>query len=334
MRQLVQAMWRRGRPERLRNKTSRAHANILQLHAWLWLSSMAVVGCASPPDLEPFASATAQLHHGVIASQTLFREEFLAVTPDAHREIETFDREWSHRVAAMDALSDYADSLAAIAQANRNSRQAAREFAGSLEHFFGAMGVSGLAGSEAFAVGAELYGVIREAAAARSLSQAVNAAHPAIERATIILCQDIDAMIRTLRTAPEVHKARLETPQAQDREHAWNALVAQRDAMLMQLAHEWDDQHATLLPQLEQISAVLEAMRPWHESYHAALNAIDARSQRQIDMLLKIQNGLKQLSQLHGQLAAAIEQGRRPNVRLLLNTAIEIRDLLEQARTP
>jgi len=331
-------------------------------------------GCHSP-DLQPFAEATSELHQGVTVSQQIFHQRVLSVDPNALDSLDRFDREWAKRVAAMEALVNYADALAGIAESGKMGRQNAKALGTALEPVFNTMGVSGLAGSEAFAVGGQLYGLIAEAAAARSLSRAVDRAHPIIERICDILYKDVSNLTGVLMTAEVPILMQLEAPLADqiaardklvDRRQKVTSqlgeavevqsrirdkLIEERQKVLKELANAPDPNDAGLLGKIEKINDLLKKdalqvtvlseelegvnkdigeMEEWHKPYGEKLARIEKEFRTQIEMLTTLCNGFVELKKVHKGIGQALRENRKPNVRVLLNTAIEIKTIIEE----
>lgn len=337
-----------------------------------------LLGGCQLPDLQPFAEATAQLHQGVTVSQKFFHQQVISVSPEARDQLTTFDVEWKKRIAAMEALVNYADTLAGIAEAGKSGKQNAQALGTALEPLFNTMGVSGLAGSEAFAVGSELYGLIAQAAAAHSLAQAVDRANPTIERVSDILYLDVESLIGTLKTAEQPALRQLEMPledqlAARDKlikrrdevtkqlanvvetqAKIRNKLIKERQTLLEELAEVWDQNDVKLLPRIEQINDLLKkealqttilseeleginqaisGMRVWYEPYNEKVNQLKKEFQSQIEMLTTLRNGFVQLKKAHKGIGQALRENRRPSVRVLINTAIEIKTIIEERKT-
>jgi hypothetical protein len=332
-----------------------------------------IVGCKLP-DLQPFSEATAQLHEGMTVSQTVFHQQVMAVAPEAREELKKLDAEWKKRIVAMEALVNYAEALAGIAEAGRSGRESAKALGGALNPLFNTMQVSGLAGTEAFAVATELYDLVAQAAAADSLSKAVDRAHPAIRGVTNILARDMNDLIGTLMTAEQPALDDLEKPfedrienrdklierrdelvkdlaeaNAEESE-VRKGLIKQRQALLDKLAEDWDAHHATLVPQIEQIDKILvnedqkavlsrelqringaiEATREWHTSLETESKRITSEFRNRIEMMTAIRDGFVQLEKTHKGIGQALRENRRPNIRVLINTVIEIKTIINE----
>lgn len=310
-------------------------------------------GCGTLPDLEPFAQSTYGLYCGITASYTNFRLQILSVDPEMKDKLDEFETEhWHKRVVALEALVEYADSLAGIAESGHSGKQNAQALSESLVPLFNMMQVSRFAGGEAFAIGSELYGAIAETAAVHSLSAAVNAADPVIREITDILAEDVDNLSEPIATSKYAALALLETPEVSDLLEVHQDLVNMYQSRTREIIthtkarpvvtadsandteklYKWRLEQEVLAGELDQITRMLEVSNEWYENYQIKVDRIETSIEYQLEVLMKLREGFWQLQKTHNGIARALKENRKPNVRLLIYTTLNINRLIEESK--
>ncbi len=286
-------------------------------------------GCALP-DLQPFADSTAQLHTAVLQSTTAVQLTLLkAGASDA---AEQLGHEIAVRVIAMQAIVRYTDALSHIAEAGRMGGENAGNVANALQGFLDALSADPLP-TKYIAIAKSLYGVVAQVRAARSFSQAVTQADPAIQGIAEILIADFADLENLLATARVPIRDQL----LQQDHHA--ALVDYRQT-LERRRRQLEQEIGSSLVQTEQIAALQEVnqlidlTRDRYEPLMAELQAINNRIAIQINLIQKAREGIRQWAAIHSTLAVSVQNGFPPNTRLLTATVLEIRELLREERTP
>src|SRR4030095_11041267 len=158
-----------------------------------------LTGCQTP-DLKPFADSTANLDQAVVRSQDIVRSEFhelrtrnVLTNEDALINAEkTFTNAFAQRIAFMEAVVNYSDSLAAVADAGKNGQANAQALGDSVKALADAAGSYGAAVGVAADVFAKIFGVAAQAWAVHSLKEATSKADPFIAYGAEILQKDMN----------------------------------------------------------------------------------------------------------------------------------------------
>lgn len=157
--------------------------------------ALALCGC-QVPNLQPFADATIELRNGVAAvgetvADAMERAELgREDDPTLARNRESFNAAWQYRVAAMNAMVEYAVALAAIAESGEYSKEAARRINQSITRLALAAGPIGAAASVVSPIAEQVADSALDVHTFRSLRTHVSAAHPHIVQIGNILSQD------------------------------------------------------------------------------------------------------------------------------------------------
>ncbi len=165
------------------------------------LAGACLAGCQTPPDVKPFAVATDALDVVVrsvgreIGNELKTRATAEDVENDKWAELEVdFRTAWSHRIAALDAVSAYAAGLVQVVDAGRSGEQSAREVldgANTLVSSFSSAYPGGSAAVELLTDAlVKSYGVFAQDYAARSVADAIEHVNPAVEDLAGILASD------------------------------------------------------------------------------------------------------------------------------------------------
>jgi hypothetical protein len=156
--------------------------------------------------------------------------------PSAEAGIAELEAAWTARVAALDAMVDYAQQVEALARAGTSGSETVGMLADKLEKLANSAGIKALTGPAAPAIGPALdvakfvYGQIALARAAVSLEDALDQAQPAVSRIVALLGADMDDLWAALATCLEAQRSELlESHQV---ELAFRAtLIAQRHSL-------------------------------------------------------------------------------------------------------
>ena len=340
--------------------------NVL-LCALVWLLS----GCGTIPDLKGLADATADLRSGVVA----VGNEYSATIPDDLDQCggnckRQFEAAWSSRAAAVAAIADYSDSLAQVAAAGRDGAERADQVLGSANTLLGALSVAPLSAPVA---GAAKIGLTELAKyrALRSMSEAVEAAHPPIAEVTKILDQDLVALDRSNQ---EITAGLEALAERSDKDQAGAALELAKAAStslrkviaadfnglkqavenLAALRSARDRPHAgacrsepECVQELQSLDkrigesrvrlAALERDLASFEAAYAPVKAkvdeISKRGARIHGAIGQLRTGLQEWIAIHRKLGQDIQRGLQPNVRQLLAIAGDLKKRVDDMRT-
>lgn len=212
--------------------------------------------CAAPPNLAPLASAT---HELTDAARTLGPKvkgtlQFAKMPTQADR----FERAWSARVKALEALSRYADELNSIAQSADTQHERTRRYSDSLAALASAFSPAPGAGAIIATASSAADLLSLQAARARansSLAHAAAAALPSVELLIDALDDDLFDIEELVRTA---HAAALLEPNAPDVSSRTDSSFAQA---------------------LGGLASLREALRAWSQLHAAAVKAISSNTE-------------------------------------------------------
>lgn len=313
-----------------------------------------LAACGTIPDLEPYATSTAALQSAVSTSHDLVRKELSTLQgfyPDDSEFAEfpeRFSKAWQPRIQVMEAMVTYSDSLAAIAQAAKDGQKNATSLAESLKTFVGAAG--GPIGLAASPVGAKIFTALSTAVieiqASGKLEEAISAADPVVQEVSGLILKDYADL--ELLLAPNQLESTFETAIKRSYTREFGADPAYRKELLKLQKNAMAKIHETQvtvpfnpsdLKQAEerftQLNEWLTATNQWYEKQQGDLKQMQARFASQRLILDKTKKGILEWSTVHRDLAANMKKGKqRPNFRLLLNTAMEIRTILNEGNKP
>ena len=85
---------------------------------------------------------------------------------------------------------------------------------------------------------------------------------------------------------------------------------------------------------VRQIEELVVRMEPEHQEYLQRRSTLLQDRTATLQMFNKAKAGVRVWVQAHEELRLAMEQNRRPNVRLILSTAQEIREAVDRIRNP
>jgi hypothetical protein len=320
---------------------------------WGTLGLLVVLAGCSLPDLKPYSDATAELHTAVVQTHSSVRDDLLAIpdpnhtTSDPEHLANKFTAVWQPRMDAMEAMVAYSDSLAAIAAAGKSGSENAGAVADSLNNLLGALSAKTM-GVDVVATAKSLYGLVAQVRAASAFADAVKTADPAIQALATRITADFEALKAPLIDTAAKRRSSLTAAdpdlqaaidlykqeqrmlrKAQDRMAAAVDKVLTADAGSLQAAIQERD--AAIKEQQASLQA-LEGTRQRYEAYQAQVQSITERRDLELELIAKAQKGFAQWAALHGQLADQAKKGFPLNVRALLTTVVEIRDIVQQSK--
>ncbi len=286
-----------------------------------------LAGCALP-DLKPFAESTAQIHAAVLTvdseAPALLREAGKADAADK------LDKHLAVRRLAMNAVLNYADSLAHITEAGQSGQKSADRVADSLGGLLGALKLAPLSG-EALAVVTMAYAQVAQARAAGAFAEAVGQADPAIQAVATILTKDLeDLQGLMVQMRPTLMRRVMERSSAnlalEDYRHQLERERRQIEARLAT-----DPGNAGLIRQSQDITLLIGQTRDRYEPLLAEQAGVGARVDAQVALMAKTRQALAEWAAVHADMAAAIRVGLPPNTAVLASLAVQIRKLADGA---
>jgi len=164
------------------------------------LACLLISGCTSLPDAQPFADASVRMQGAVSQSGRVVVQE-LRELDWAQDQATDLEEAWQERIAAVDAVVRYSNTVAAIVAAGEKGGESATALAGSLGTLAGAAGIA-LPGGEVIGVATDtvkfIGAQIALVRASNSLKEALAQSQPAVNRLTAILTadqQDLEAIM-------------------------------------------------------------------------------------------------------------------------------------------
>lgn len=285
-------------------------------------------GCANTlPDVTPFVDATNQFRAAVVSGGRALDVDLRAIAAeDQARQLAT---QWEKRVRAADALVNYSSAIGSLAASGAEGNAAARGVADSLQGLAGAAGVALPATATIATVvdaAAFIYGHIAAVRASGALAEALRIASPAIDRIAAILEQDLGDAEAILRATSQMRATRL-TLQYNTETAYYRGLVEERGKLLARAPHAPADEARTL-----QLERLIDATRSWREPMEAEQRANAAREKAGRQLFAAARESLGAWSAAHRDLATAIERRRTVDVRALITSVEEMRDIVRRIR--
>lgn len=286
-----------------------------------------LAGCTLP-NLKPFAESTAQIHAAVLTvdseAPALLREAGKADAADK------LDKHLAVRRLAMNAVLNYADSLAHITEAGQSGQKSADRVADSLGGLLGALKLAPLSG-EALAVVTMAYAQVAQARAAGAFAEAVGQADPAIQAVATILTKDLeDLQGLMVQMRPTLTRRVMERSSAnlalEDYRHQ-----LERERRLIEARLATDPGNAGLIRQSQDITLLIGQTRDRYEPLLAEQAAVGARVDAQVALMAKTRQAVAEWAAVHADMAAAIRAGLPPNTAVLASLAVQIRKLADGA---
>jgi hypothetical protein len=298
------------------------------------------------PDLRPFAEATASLdlvvrqtRALVVRDLTAVADEFETRVPASSTQVRAlrdaasaFSVEWAERVETVQALLAYSDSLASISQAGRrgsdNSQVVAESFNKLLDSVpsvtaqipAAAVDLTAWIGSEVARVGAH-----------RSLVRSVEAAHPVVLEIATLIAADFDVIAANLPQNFILAEALLQN-QYGDLVRYRERLVERRarvsariEAMPANSAIPVTDQEEAMM-----VARLLTEADAWYGPYLAEEARIAMRRDLAIEIATQAKATVERWARVHGEIAQSLEDGRLPEVGVLVNKARELQALVDR----
>jgi hypothetical protein len=299
---------------------------------------LSLAGCQTP-DLKPFADSTASMNTAVKEGQKLFIRE-LETIKAADKEatyvdkaLNDFTNNWKLRIDVMNAMVEYSEQLAAVADSPRQRAENTKAIADAIGHVAQAFGPYGEAVNGVLDIGRKLDGLVAQVRAARTLQKAVQKADPIISNVVEVLLKDFQAMENTLRVERQALPGILRTPHS-DALEARKKLLKQMPDLYKQLTDNGANAQAVanFNRDVAANATALAEMDRWYLPLAAQLKENDQRIAAGISLLSEARTGFRAWGNIHSKLASDIAERRQPNWRLLLETAREIQSDIERIK--
>ncbi len=300
-------------------------------------------GC-STPDLKPFADTTASLRQAVVQSQKIVRTEVDDVAnapnlPDLSMvavDNEKISGLFDKRKAFMEAMVNYSDSLAAVAEAGQNAEANAQALGDSVKQLASAAGTYGDAVGAGSDIMVKIYKLAAEAWAVHTLREATAKADPAIQSAAVIIQMDMTNVVAILLSVKEEANAALKYPH-HDENVQRNRALNKRNELMNELADALGatnmiERVAAYNRQAAELDKVLQRMDEWYLPMQTQIAGNNRRIAGELDIANNTIHGFQQWARVHADLKTSLEENRQPNVRELVSTILEINEEIEKLK--
>lgn len=304
--------------------------------AAVWLT-----GCTSLPDVSPFATATRSLADAIRASGKAVSDEAEQIQ-DGKELSDELDKEWEARTKVMAAMVRYADSLSAIVDAANRGRETGKALAAKVEELAIAASLIPGAGVAGGAVGDAAGFVIGQLAlmrGAKSLEEALEAAHPVVRRVAETLAKDLASLDLLVRSAEKNQDGQLFASEAfRSALDAEGAANTAKQAILAELAKAKDaadmTKSARILAQLAEIEKILAATRVTLAPAEEQQRAMKERVRATRALIAASSEALGRWDVAHQDLLFAIQNRRPVDVSSILQAVVEVRELVQRVKQP
>jgi hypothetical protein len=296
----------------------------------LLLVVVLAAGCATLPDVSPFASASRDLASAVRASGSAISGE-LHASPDVESQAKKFDDAWAARNLAMQAVVAYSDGLVGIVRATGEARASARSLADKLGALATAVNIAqpgaGAAIGVAADTGAFIWAQIALARGAESLDEALGHAQPAIDRLVEIIGRDTRDLARIVRAMAEAQRGALN--KTYNTAMGYREVVEQEREKLRAKDFTGLVRSQSELKRAEELMALVSAEM---QRYGEEKARIDAREKAGLLLVAATRDAMERWAAAHRDVALSLQNRRPVNVESLTAGAVELRTLVARIR--
>lgn len=290
-------------------------------------------GCTALPDASPFASATGQLAEAVRTTGRTAGDD-LATLPNGPAHAKAFGDAWAVRVATMESMTRYADSLVGIVDAANKAGASAEALATKVGNLATAAGIIDPALGPSVKVTSEVakfvWANIALAKGASDMQKALEAAQPAIETIAETIAQDTKDIRLAVRAAYAEQERQLSAGPINSVIGLHVTTGPQAKAAIIDAANGplTDAQ----LKSLEAIDKSLAATQTEYDVYTKQLSALRARRVAMLQLLGATDDALARWGAAHKSLLTALRERRPVSVESLADAVVEIRTLIKKVR--
>lgn len=295
-------------------------------------------GCANLPDAQPFTDATINLRSAVASSGAavvgeLERTELQGVKEQAKK----LEAAWTERNKLLTGLVEYANSIQAIVDSGKSGAESATALAASVGKLAQVANIvqpgAGEAGALITETAAFVYARIAEARAAASLEKALTEVQPAVERITLTMAGQMQALDDLVRAACKAQRDELRIAN-QAKLGYRNSLLAAHERLLNQLRADLDagkkPSELSQTEELRRLDELLAATDSWSGPLQDQLNAIGERERLSRQLITETRSAFADWGAAHARMLTAIRTKRIPSAIELVQAAERIRELVER----
>lgn len=313
------------------------------------LSAVILLSSCSLPDLQPFATATAELSSAVTASGEVVTAALEENQMPA--EAKSFGDQFAVRSKAMAAFVEYSDSLASISEAGKQGAQNAGKVADAFNGLLGQVNDliplpgAGLLSAGLVDVLKETYDLVATVRAAQSMKSAVEAADPTVQRLAQIIGADLANMKTIVNLAAQNNEARIKTCKPPHKPRGCQNLGTLGDIVKAYVTHAESAEKTLAIivkagqtPTAAQIkeAQVWRALAAEADERLAVGNAVlkNAKKEKRarLALLANTEKAFKAWAKLHAKLSANLKEGTEPNIANLVTATKSLRGLIEKVQ--
>ena len=306
----------------------------IMIRSWIAVTfGLTLAGCQMP-DLQPFADATSALRSSVVASGDAtirLMAQQQGAAGDKTQPSAELQKIWVERVQAMDALVGYSDALANIAAAGNQSATNVKALGDSVSQLAEAVPGVGSSVKEPVAIAAQLATLAIQVKAAADLSDATAKAQPALKKIAEILDADLGDLALLYTTASQNAELAV-NDEFKIRNDYRTKLLTQREQVRTDMFAAKASDLDAAIGRSRAVDGLLADSDKEYDAYVARHTQILSARAATLDGISKCRAGVKVWLKAHQDLQSAIKQNRRPNVRVLLTAAMEIKDSVDRIK--
>ena len=291
------------------------------------LALAALYGCATPPDAGKLADASVQLRSAIAASGSA-----VALELDSAGQVDRaqqFREAWTVPDRAATALADYSEAVAEIVKSGREGGDSARRLADAGFQLATGVGiVVPAAGSVAAGVDVAVfvYQQIALARAANSLEQSLERLQPAVERIADLIGKQLDdaqvILVSSNRIAEQTLRSRYS-------DETGYLLALRKERLGLYRVTPLTPSNAERLLQIENVERTVTTKL---EPMETELKANAARLKTALQLIAATRQAVSDWAVAHRQMLAAVRDGARVDPQMLVESIVEVRELVRKVR--
>lgn len=313
------------------------------------LSAVILLSSCSLPDLQPFATATADLSSAVTSSGEVVKAAL--EENQMPNEANLFGDAFEVRTKAMAAFVEYSDSLASISAAGKQGAENADKVADAFNGLLVQVGSliplpgAGVISSSLVDVFQETYALVATVRAARSMKSAVEAADPTVQELARIVGGDLTDMkiivagaadnnVIRIKTCTPPHKPRgcQNVGTLGDIVEAYATHAGSAERTLANIVNAGGTPTAAQIKEV-QVWTALAAEADERLAVRNALLEIAKKDKRaRLALLTNTEKAFKAWADLHAKLSANLKEGTQPNIGNLITATRSLRGLIEKVQ--
>jgi len=282
-----------------------------------------IQGCATLPNADKFADATAQMHVAVVASGSAV----VASLDEAGEKErgEQLRQAWKTTVAVTSAMAVYTDAVSDVLKSGTQGAESVRKVATAGQTLASTLGIALAGVKPAVDLLAAIGQHVAQAAAARTLEDVLSRMQPAAENTAELLGRQLDDVETILRAAGALSIVELKASVSDERGY----LLSLRDERKMHYQKPLDDKIAARLKQIEEVERGVQVKL---DPVDRKIAAVEARVKSGRQLIGAARQLAAEWSVAHRQLLAAVQESRAVDPRALVAAVSEIRDLVQKVR--